>query len=250
MGNYDEPEKACNWMLKLRPGNIPALTRAAYLREIFGDVEGAITAMRMAYDATGYTETEDRAWILTQIAHLKLTLGKTGEAEPILLQALALFPGYHYALGNLAQVKRAQGKYAEAASLLEQRYEAAPHAENLYDPAEALALAGRVEAAERAFLEFEAKALAESAAWDNANQELIAYYAGRGHQPTTALEIAGRELARRRDIHTRDAYAWALHVNGRDAEARPEIQAALAAGTRDPKILAHAREIGIEPAGK
>ena len=33
LGNYEEAEKACNWMLKLRPGNIPALTRAAFLRD-------------------------------------------------------------------------------------------------------------------------------------------------------------------------------------------------------------------------
>jgi tetratricopeptide (TPR) repeat protein len=93
LGNYDEAEKACNWMLKLRPGNIPALTRAAYLRELFGDVEGAITAMRMAFDATGLTESEDRAWILTQIAHLNLTLGKTDAAERTVIEALAIFPG-------------------------------------------------------------------------------------------------------------------------------------------------------------
>jgi hypothetical protein len=90
--------------------------------------------------------------------------------------------------------------------------------------------------------------LAESNSWDNANQELIAYYAGRGRQPGKALEIAEREFARRRDIHTVDAFAWSLHVNGRDGEARQQIQSAIAVGTRDPKILAHAREIGVEQA--
>ena len=39
-------------MLDLRPGNVPAVTRAAYLREMFGDVEGALELMAQALDAT------------------------------------------------------------------------------------------------------------------------------------------------------------------------------------------------------
>jgi len=37
-GRYDDAERSAQWMLDLRPGNIPALTRAAYLRELFGDI--------------------------------------------------------------------------------------------------------------------------------------------------------------------------------------------------------------------
>ena len=59
-------------MLDLRPGNIPALTRAAYLRELFGDIEGALELMQAAFGRMPYQETEDRAWVLTQIGHLEL----------------------------------------------------------------------------------------------------------------------------------------------------------------------------------
>src|SRR5262249_22469633 len=41
LGNYKDAEDAAQWMLNLRPGNVPGLTRAAYLRELFGDIEGA-----------------------------------------------------------------------------------------------------------------------------------------------------------------------------------------------------------------
>ena len=34
LGNYQQAEKAAQWMLNLRPGNIAGLTRAAYLREL------------------------------------------------------------------------------------------------------------------------------------------------------------------------------------------------------------------------
>ena len=41
LGNHKDAETAAQRMLDLRPGSILALTRAAYLRELFGDVEGA-----------------------------------------------------------------------------------------------------------------------------------------------------------------------------------------------------------------
>jgi hypothetical protein len=41
------------------------------------------------------------------------------------------------------------------------------------------------------------------------------------------------------------AYAWALHVNGREAEARKHIGAAVAVGIRDVKMFRHAGEIAL-----
>lgn len=245
LGDYDAAEKATNWMLKLRPGNIPGLTRAAYLRELFGDVDGALELMNMAYQSTPVAQAEDRAWILTQMGHLNLAAGKSSAAEKLLQQALTTFPNYHYALGSLAKVRIQQKRYAEAVELLRQRYTAAPHAENLYDLAGALQLAGRSAEAATAFSEFEQKSLLESGKADNSNHELILYYADHAKQPTKALEVAEREYARRHDVFTLDCYAWALHVNGRDQEARKQIETALAVGIRDAKIFRHAGQIAL-----
>jgi tetratricopeptide (TPR) repeat protein len=81
LGNYAEAETAAQWMLDLRAGNMPGLTRAAYLRELFGDVGGSLELMQMAYESTPPTESEDRAWILTQMAHLDLSVGRVDSAE-------------------------------------------------------------------------------------------------------------------------------------------------------------------------
>jgi tetratricopeptide (TPR) repeat protein len=246
LGNYKDAETAAQWMLDLRPGNIPGLTRAAYLRELFGDIDGALDLMEMAYESTPPSESEDRAWILTQMAHLDLMIGKSSQAENLIQQALVMFPGYHYALGNLAKVRIQQKRYTEATELLKQRYQAAPHAENLYDLAEAFNLAGRAEEANKAFVEFEQKSLVESHRADNSNHELIFYYADRAKQPAKALEVAKREVARRHDVYTLDSYAWALHVNGQYKEARKQIETALAVGIRDAKLFRHAGEIALQ----
>jgi tetratricopeptide (TPR) repeat protein len=250
LGNYEDAEKAAQWMLDLRPGNLPGMTRAAYLRELFGDLDGALELMNMAYQSTPPNEAEDRAWILSQIGHLQLMSGKLSDAENTLQQALAIFPGYHYALGNLAKVRIEQKRYQDAVALLQQRYNAARHAENLYDLAEAQKLSGRGDEAKSAFAEFEIKSLAESVRADNSNRELIFYYADHAHQPAKALEVAQSEFARRHDVFTLDAYAWALHVNGRDAEARKHIETALAVGIRDAKMLCHAGEIALAEGDK
>jgi tetratricopeptide (TPR) repeat protein len=245
LGSYNDAEKSAQWMLDLRPGNLPGTTRAAYLRELFGDVDGSIELMNMAYQSTPPNEAEDRAWILSQIGHLQITSGKISEADATLQEALAIFPGYHYALANLAKVRIEQKRYEDAVSLLQQRYEAARHAENLYDLAEALELAGHSEKAKEAFAEFETKSQLESVRADNSNRELIFYYADHSPRPTEALAVAQSEYARRHDVFTLDAYAWALHINGRDTEALKQIQAALAVGIHDARMLRHAGEIAL-----
>jgi tetratricopeptide (TPR) repeat protein len=243
LGNYADAENAANWMLKLRPANQPAVTRAAYLRELFGDMDGAMELMEMAFQSNPPSQVEDGAWLLTQMAHLNLASGDTAAAEKQLQQALTMFPGYHYALGNLAKVRVQQKRYAEAVELLQQRYRAAPHAENLFELAVALQLAGRSGDAAKAFGEFEQKSLKETNIGDNSNHELVFYYADYVNSPEKALSVAQREMARRRDVHTLDCYAWALYKNGQYAEAHKQIEAALKVGIRDAGMFRHAGEI-------
>jgi tetratricopeptide (TPR) repeat protein len=246
LGNYKDAETAAQWMLDLKPGNTPGLTRAAYLRELFGDIEGSLELMNMAYQSTPPGEVEDGAWIVTQMAHLNLAIGKIDEAEKLSQQALTMFPGYHYALGNLAKVRIQQKRYDEAVELLKRRYQAAPHAENLFELAQALQLAGRTDGASKAFVEFEEKSLLESNRGDNSNHELIFYYADNAKQPEKALEVARREFARRHDVFTLDSYAWALYGNRQYIEARWQIESALAVGIRDAKLFRHAGEIALK----
>ncbi|WNG42722.1 tetratricopeptide repeat protein [Archangium minus] len=243
LGNYEEAEAAAQWMLDLRPGNIPGLTRAAYLRELYGDVEGALELMRMAYEQTDLGELEDRAWLLTQMGHLHLVIHQDSEAESSLTEALRLFPRYHYALGVLGELRMKQQRWADAVELFELRYAAAPHPENLYSLGEALERAGRSREARRVFRTFERQALRESGGEDNANRELIFYYIEHAHKPAKALRLAQREATRRQDVYTLDAYAWALHANGRHREARAQVDRVLKVGARHSLFQSHAKAI-------
>jgi tetratricopeptide (TPR) repeat protein len=245
LGNYKDAETAAQWMLNLRPGNLPALTHAAHLRELFGDIDGSYELLQMAYESTPPTEDEERAWLLTQMGHLRLAAGNTDTAEKLLEQALATFPNYPFAMGALAEVRIQQTRYEEAVVLFRQRYQFTSRTENLYDLARALRLAGHDGEAKKAFAEFETKSLLESSQKDNSNRELIFYYADCVKQPAQALQVAEQEYSWRKDVYTLDAYAWALHANAQDGEARKQIETALAVGIRDAKLLFHAGEIAL-----
>ncbi len=181
--------------------------------------------------------------MLTQTARLSFLTGKIESAEKLLQRALKLFPGYHYAQINLAGVRSAQARHAEAIDLWRGECQAVPHPRNLYALAGALEQAGRLAEAKRAYAEFEEQARGRAQSADNANSELIFYYADHARKPAEALRIARREVSRRRDVHTLDAYAWALYVSGEYVEARKQMESALSVGIRDANFLYHAGSI-------
>ncbi len=243
LGNYGEAEKSAQWMLNLRPGNTPALVRAARLREVFGDQEGAIELLRIVLEATATGDVERRVLTLTQIAHLNLEIGNLDDAEGQLKQALTLLPSDSRSLNNMAQLSLLRNRPVEAVGLLRQSHKAVPDVATLYALAEAMEAADMKEEATRTFADFEQQARAESLSAVNANRELIFYYADHVNQPVQALQVAEQELSHRHDVYTLDAYAWALHKNGRDLEAKKQMDTALKVGVRDASIFYRAGEI-------
>ena len=245
LGHYREAERSAQRLLDLRPGTPAALTRAAYLRELGGDVGGSLDLMQQAYERTAPDDVEARAWILVQMAHLHLLDRNVAAADALARAALRSFPDYHYALAQQARVREAQGRLPEAIALLRRHVEIAAHPENLFYLGEALARDRQTEEAAAVFARFEAAARAESASWDNANRELIRYYADHAGRPADALALARFENARRQDVWTLDAHAWALYRMGRFNEADAIVSRALATGVRDAGLQYHAGMIAL-----
>lgn len=243
LGDYDDAEKSAQWMINLRPGNVPGFLRGADLRTVWGDTDGALEFLTQALQATPDFETGDVASILTKMANVRLATGRIEAAEKLDEEALKAFPDYYAALESLARVRIAQHGYADAVELLEKRNAAWPRPESLYALAEALERAGRSDEAKPVYAQFERQAHEEISDADNANRQLIFYYADHALNPVEALRIATLAAARRHDLYTLDAYAWALFVNQDYAGARAQIDRALAQGVRDPAIFFHAGAI-------
>jgi len=114
-GNYENAVAYADKMVSIRP-DLRSYSRISYIREIYGQVQGAIDAMKLAV-AAGYPGTEQTEWA-------RLTLGnlyeRYGKADSALLQyklSLTYRPNYPFAIGAMASHYAQQGNYRLADSL-------------------------------------------------------------------------------------------------------------------------------------
>jgi tetratricopeptide (TPR) repeat protein len=219
LGRLDDAAHAYQRMLDLRPGP-GAYLRAAYWREVAGHPDSALALLERALAATSARETEQRAWTLVQMAPLEERLGRPGAARARLDAALAVFPGYHYALAALARHHLAHGRPELALPLAHATLVAAPHPEHWLLLADALRGTAREAEAHAAEDRFEREALANASRPDNENHFLVDFYLDRRPDPPRALEIARREAARRADPATLARLDRALARNGLPAPDR------------------------------
>ena len=142
LGDYDAAEQSAQWMMNLRPGNMPAYLCGAALREDWGDLEGALDFLSRALQQVPPLETEEFARILTQMARLNRLAGRPEAAEPLLQQALKTFPEYYLSLEELAEVRLVEQRYPEAVELLERRNRKFASLHSRYQEARALGAPG------------------------------------------------------------------------------------------------------------
>ncbi|MEO5929385.1 MAG: tetratricopeptide repeat protein, partial [Candidatus Kapaibacterium sp.] len=239
LGKYDEAVKASDMMLSTRP-DLSSYARASYLREIYGDRPGAISAMKMAADA-GAPGTEERSWALYNLANLFLNQGKLDTAAFIYNGILEERPNYPYALNGLASVKAARKDYGDGIELLVKASQLAPEHlffEQLSDIYLAMDQKDQAGTMEKRVLDaFEQH---EKGGW-NVDREYAIYCANHDIKLPEALMRAKRELDRRPDnIDVQDTYAWCLYKNGKAAEAVPYIEQAMRFKSDNPILHYHA----------
>ncbi len=117
LGNYPEAVKMCDKMIGIRP-DIRSYARVSYLREIHGDMPGAIEAAKLAV-AAGYPGLEQTAWTRMILGHLYENTGKLDSAEFQYRVALQERPNYAFGNAGLARVEKARGNYKVAIDLLQ-----------------------------------------------------------------------------------------------------------------------------------
>ena len=244
LGDYSEAEKNTQWMLNMRPNNLPGLMLGARLRALYGDPEGALELLKIAYSETPPTEVEELSWIANRIASVQIDSGKADAAIPILERAGQLFSPYPYTLENLARVRLAQRRPKDAVVLLLQAAQLNRDPQVLYELAEAQRDAGQTTEANATDAEFAKRATTDSASQTNqTKRDLILLYASNPATAAMALTLARNEMDACHDVETLDAFAWALYVNGRYKDADTAIQRAIAVGIQDPEIFDHAGQI-------
>ncbi len=243
LGDYPEAEKNVQWMLNMRPNNVPGLLLAAQLRSVYGDPEGALDLLKLAYSESSPAEVEELAWIANRIASVQIGSGKSEASEPMLDRAEQLFPEYPYTIENRAQVRLEQNRAADAVALLARARQLDQRPQVLYQLAQAQRAAGQVTEAVATEAEFEKRAANPDSQSNETNRDLILLDSSDPGRAAMALTFAQQALNSRHDVDTLDAYAWALYANGRYQEADSAMQRALAVGIQSPEVFDHAGQI-------
>jgi Flp pilus assembly protein TadD len=241
-GNYADAVEACDRLLRLKP-DLRSFARAAYLRELHGDLDGACQAMRLAADA-GIHGQESRAWTLSNLASLYLQAGKPDTARFIYSGILEERPDYPFAMAGLARVCAGRGDYAGAIEWMKKAAAAMAEHEMLEELARLCAAAGKTREADSVaglvLKEFE---LHEEGGWDIGHSYSL-FCSDLGIRLDEALRRAERDLHERPgNIEALDAYAWALYRNGKPEEALPVITEAMRLGSKNAVIAFHAAVI-------
>jgi tetratricopeptide (TPR) repeat protein len=250
LGRYDEAFATFQTMVDTRPG-LPSYARISYARELLGDVDGAVAAMRQAFDAAG--SPSDAAWASHQLGELELGRGSVDAAAGWFERGRGLDPGFVPNLAGLAKVAWARGDADVAIARFAEVVAAYPSVEYVTALGDLYASIGRDDLAAQQYAVVDATRQIAKANGVNVDLEVALFDADHG-RPVAALRAAEAEWSRRDSVHAADAYAWALAANGRDREAAAIMGRALRLGTRNASFLFHAgmiqRALGHEAAAR
>jgi len=245
LGNYKTAVEDAEKMIAIRP-DIRSYSRISYLREIHGDLTGAIDAMKLAVDA-GSPGMESTEWARVQLGKLYEQLGEMKYAEMHYTIALDNRPGYAYALAGLARIASRAKDYRKAIQL----YRSADSVSCDYSFKEALVevykLAG--DQKQSSLVANEIIGQMEKAARAMAKGDSSGHYADREmayaylavNNYDKAIKHALLEYNRRpNNIDANETVAWAYYCKGDYAKSSSYIKTALQTGCKNPVLLCHA----------
>ena len=237
-GRLTEAAAAYQRMIDLKPF-YQSYTRAAHLRWLTGDLDGAIELVKKAIDAASPRNPEAIAWAYTRLGFYELQRGDLNRSAQAVDAALSFEPDYAAALMTRGRVLLARDRPDEAVRALERAANLNPLPEYQWILADALRVRG---------LEPEAASVERRVMQDGPRSDprtLALFLATRRVDQAQALVLTERELTVRGDVFTEDARAWALLAAGRLADARGAMARALSQHTRDARLFLHAGAIAI-----
>lgn len=232
LGDMPAAEAAIDRMLDQRPA-LPAFSRAAWLRWLHGDVDGALQMWGEALKGSGPTDPEPRAFVLSEIGHLhwhRMRFDAAAEAYDLALKALPDHAGALFGRGRLALAKGDAEAAVEA-------FAASNRARLSEQTAEwhAMALRAAGRTAEGEAID---RKLSSAGSFDDPRSVAL-YLSHRGLDPQRAVERARADFAERQDLYAHDALGFALLRAGDLDGAARHLEQATRFGTPDAMLLAH-----------
>lgn len=246
LGNYAAAVENADKMVSIRP-DLRSYSRIAYLREIHGDIPGAIEAMKMAIEA-GMPGNEGTEWCRVQLGQLYEQLGDLQNAQMQYETSLEVRSGYAYALAGMARIATAKKEHEKAIGHYVHAYDM------INDPSfkEKLAEVYAVSGQQKKSKEIANEVIRQMTATSSSNADSAGHYSDRElayaylavNNTGKALEHALLEYNRRPDnIDVNETVAWVYYQQGQFAKALPYIKTALRTNCKNPTLLSRAKLI-------
>jgi len=235
LGDTAAASAAVESMLGVDPG-LAAFTRASYDLELHGKVDEARQAMQRALSSA--LTPADIAYCRYYLGELAWNSGDVDGAAEHYAAGLAAAPHDVALQQGAAKVARARGDVDEALAGYAAIVNRVPLPQYLLEYGELLEAAGRSAEAQAQYdvLAVQQQLYATEGSTDDQVAALIAADHG---DPADALRLAEAEWQRRQSIFSADAMSWALHVNGRHAEALTYADRAAELGWRNASYSYH-----------
>lgn len=237
LGRYSDAQRSLQAMVNSKP-NLASYSRVSYYRQLTGDLDGAVEAMKLAVSASG-DSGESATYVHSLLGELNIDRGHYRQARDSFLAALAIDPGYLPAREGIAHLDATSGRVDRALRSYREILAEQPL------PAYALAMsdvenaAGRSAAAQR-HVELAGREIERlRASGVKADAGFVLFEANYGNPPQ-AVELGRRIWRTAPSVDSADAYAWALHQAGRDAAAMRLSNQAMRLGSKDPSFLFNA----------
>ncbi len=244
LGRYDEAVATLQAMVDLRP-DLQSYSRVSYIRELHGDVDGAIEAMETAA-TSALPGTEDWRWTLTHLGHLHFNRGDLAAAANVYETVLAEQATYPYAVAGMARVVAARSDTTTAIEEYRALTQRLPLPEFVIALGELYEATGNEAAAREQYELVEVMQQLNAAAGMDVDLEMALFEANHGSNVEQIVANARIAHAKRPNIYAADALAWSLYRAGAYAEAWEFSQEALRLGTQDAMLHFHAGMIAAE----
>jgi tetratricopeptide (TPR) repeat protein len=241
LGDYDAAVQSAQSMVDLRP-DMGSYARVSYVRELYGDWQGALAMMRQAVEA-GSGVAENLAWTRTQAGLLLFNHGDLDGAERELEAAQYSVPGYIPAQAAQARVLVARGDLTAAIARYENISRVMPLTEYVIALGDCYTLAGRGVDAQRAYSLVGVIAQLQRANGVDTDLEMSLFEADHAASEkdfSQTVERARHVFQLRPTVYAADVLAWSLYQAGQFNEAQSYSQLALRLNTQDALLWFHA----------
>ncbi|HEY8168798.1 MAG TPA: tetratricopeptide repeat protein [Candidatus Limnocylindrales bacterium] len=219
--------------------------RRARLAFLQGDETSAIRLATAARDAAFAEAVDDAPFYDLQLADLARLTGDADAARAAYGAGLGKAPDDVRLLVGLARLNAATGDDDAAIAGLRRATAIVPTPDALALLGDLLAARGDTQAATTAFATIDAIATLSASSDAVYDRQLALIALDRGEVDAATVDGLRTALRERPDAFGHDLLAWALHLTGDAAGARAEIDAALASGIHDARIVYHAGAIAL-----